>query len=155
MLLIWVQVTNGFSIFFSKHLAKRFMLILLVESTEMWLMENRSQSWTWNLNLCAGVEIVPFGSILYGCYLDYLRDILGYFGCLVRMFMRGCYYGYLDVYVWMFMTQTVWNMIGKKSLITFCKFFYDTNNVIFFIPFAIKLIKVGHCKHIYNHVTNM
>ena len=39
-------------------------------------MERMSQSRTSKLNLCPGAEIVPFGSIIYGCYLDVLLDIL-------------------------------------------------------------------------------
>ena len=119
-------------------------------------MENRSQSRTWNPNLCLGAEIVPLRSILYGCYLDYLLDILDSWDILDVLL--GCLCVDVIMDIWMFMNvydTDSGNMIGKKSLITFCKFFYDTNNVIFFIPFAIKLIKVGHCKHIYNHVTNM
>ena len=65
-----------FLFFFFRHLAKRSMLILLVESTRTWLMERRSQSRIWKLNLCPEAKIVPFGSVLYGCYLDLLLDIL-------------------------------------------------------------------------------
>ena len=39
-------------------------------------MERMSQSRTSKLNLCPGAEIVPFGSIIYDCYLDVLLDIL-------------------------------------------------------------------------------
>ena len=55
--------------------------------------------------MCPRAEIVPFGSILYGCYLDFHLDILDAWdildvllGCLcvdvimdIWMFMCGCY----------------------------------------------------------------
>ena len=61
--------------------------------------------------MCLEAKIVPFGSIIYGCYLDLLLDILEYWdimdvllGCLcvdvimdIWMFVCGCY-ECLDVY---------------------------------------------------------
>ena len=68
-------------------------------------MEKRSKSRTSKLNLCLGAEIVPFGSVIYGCYLDVLLDILDVWdildvllGCLcvdvignIWMLIYGCY----------------------------------------------------------------
>ena len=61
--------------------------------------------WIYSLWLLFGFSFRHFGC-------------LGYFGCLVRMFMCGCYYGYLDVYVWM-----LW-MFG-----CLCVDIYDTDSV--------------------------
>ena len=68
-------------------------------------MERRSQSRTSKLNLCLGAKIVPFRSVIYGCYLDVLLDILDVWdildvllGCLcvdvivnIWMLLNGCY----------------------------------------------------------------
>ena len=99
LLWICVHITSDF---FFTHLAKRYMLIFLVESTGMWLMENRSKSRSSKLNLCPEAEIVSFGSVLYGCnFLDILDvwDILDVLlGCLcvdvivnIWMFIYACY----------------------------------------------------------------
>ena len=89
------------------------MLIFLLESTGIWLMEKRSKSRTSKLNLCPKVEIVSFGSVLYGCYLLDILDVL--LGCLcvdvivnIWMFIYACY-------VWMCKCANVQNVTMCKT----------------------------------------
>ena len=63
--------------------------------------------------MCPGTEIVPFGSVLYGCYLLDILDVWDILDVLL-----GCYYGYLDVYVLML------KMFG-----CLCVDVYDTDSV--------------------------
>ena len=79
-------------------------------------MERKSKSQIYKLNLCLGVEIVHFGYVLYGCYLDFLLYILDVWDILDVLL--GCYYGYLDVYVLML------KMFG-----CLCVDVYDTDSV--------------------------
>ena len=137
--------------------------------------------------MCPGTEIVPFGSVLYGCYLLDILDVWDILdvllGCLcvdvivnIWMFIYGCYVWMckmckcakrakcdyvqnvqnvknytntknyivsviikcakcLDVWVGVLGHWQCKIWLKKKSLITFCIFSYDTNNVIFFYSF--------------------
>ena len=63
-------------------------------------MERMLQSRTSKLNLCLGAEIVHFGSMIYGCYLDVLLDILDVWDIL--NVLLGCLCGDVIVNIWMF-----------------------------------------------------
>ena len=63
-------------------------------------MERRSQSRTSKLNLCLGAKIVPFRSVIYGCYLDVLLDILDVWDILDVLL--GCLCVDVIVNIWMF-----------------------------------------------------
>ena len=63
-------------------------------------MERKSQSQTWKLNLCLVAEIVPFGSVLYGCSSNFLLDILDAWD--IMDVLLGCLCVDVIMDIWMF-----------------------------------------------------